>query len=229
MVMALHGSDVRGDAHAEVRETGFEPTRGLMERWYGESMSEAEARDLADSDADTAGVAGARYFLVERDGEPAACCALLGHGGVGQVEEVYTAAEHRGHGLASAVVRAAVAASHERGDDLVMIMADADDWPQKLYERLGFETVDAYRPFTRKPPSNVAEGKFDEVNLPGRRNPYPSSAARVVGRLAQIPREGGVGDDPDVPGVGLLRARARRRGRRSSPCRRRRGRPAPAR
>jgi GNAT superfamily N-acetyltransferase len=153
VVMALRGADVRGEAVAEVRETGFEPTRALMEQWYGESMSEAEARDLADSDADTAGVAGARFFLVERNGEPAACCTLLGHGGVGQVEEVYTAATHRGHGLASAVVRAAIAASRDRGDDLVMILADADDWPQKLYERLGFETVDAWRTFTRKPPT----------------------------------------------------------------------------
>ena len=34
-----------------------------------------------------------------------------------------------------------------------MIMADADDWPQRLYERLGFETADVYRTFTRKPPS----------------------------------------------------------------------------
>ena len=34
-----------------------------------------------------------------------------------------------------------------------MIMADADDWPQQLYERLGFETVDVYRSFTRKPPA----------------------------------------------------------------------------
>jgi len=153
LVMALRGSDVRGDAKAEVRETGFEPTRGLMERWYRESMSEGEARDLADADADTAGRARARYYLAERDGEPAACCTLLGHGGVGQVEEVYTAAEHRGLGLASTVVRAAIAASRERGDDLVMILADADDWPQKLYERLGFEIADAYRAFTRKPPA----------------------------------------------------------------------------
>ena len=153
VVMVLRGADVRGDAPAEVRETGFEPTRALMEAWYGESMSAAEARDLADSDADTAAAAGARFFLVEREGEPAACCTLLGHGGIGQVEEVYTAAAHRGHGLASAVIRAAVAASQERGDDLVMIMADADDWPQRLYERLGFETADVYRTFTRKPPA----------------------------------------------------------------------------
>jgi GNAT superfamily N-acetyltransferase len=151
VVMVLRGADVRGDAPAEVRETGFEAVRGLMEQWYGETMSAAEARDLADSDADTAHATGARFFLVERDGEAAACCQLLGTGGIGQVEQVYTAVAHRGHGLASAVVRAAIAASRERGDDVVMIMADADDWPQKLYERLGFAAVDVYRAFTRKP------------------------------------------------------------------------------
>jgi len=155
-VMALRGADVRGTAEADVREVEFEAIRPLMIAWYGESMSEAEAHDLADSDADTASAAGARFFLVERDGEPAACCTLLGHDGVGQVEEVYTAAAHRGHGLASAVIRTAIAASRERGDDLVMIMADADDWPQRLYERLGFEIVDVYRTFTKKPPTQSA-------------------------------------------------------------------------
>jgi GNAT superfamily N-acetyltransferase len=154
VVMVLReGADVRGAAAAEVRETGFEPIRGLMEQWYGETMSAAEARNLTDSDADSAAVSGARFFLAEREGEPAACATLFSRDGVGQVEEVYTAAAHRGHGLASAVVRAAAAAAREQGDDLVMILADADDWPQRLYERLGFETVDAYRSFTKKPPT----------------------------------------------------------------------------
>jgi putative acetyltransferase len=153
MVMLLRpDSDGRGETPAEVREVGFEPVRGLMEQWYGESMSAAEARDLADADADTAEASGGRHFLVERDGDAAACCVLLGADGIGQVEEVYTSKAHRGAGLASAVVRAAIAASQERGDDVVMIMADADDWPQRLYERLGFETVDQFRTFTRKPP-----------------------------------------------------------------------------
>ena len=151
VVMALRGADVRGAAEAAVREDGFEAARVLMEAWYRETMSATEARDLADADADAATTVGARFFLAERDGEPAACCHLMGDGGVGQVEGVYTAAAHRGHGLASAVVRAAVAAAHERGDDLVMIIAEADDWPQKLYERLGFETVDRSFSFTRKP------------------------------------------------------------------------------
>ena len=64
VVMTLHGADVRGDTpQAEVRETGFEAVRSLMEAWYRESMGEAEARDLADSDADSATRSGARYFL----------------------------------------------------------------------------------------------------------------------------------------------------------------------
>ena len=145
-------ADQRGDAPAAVREVEFAAVRGLMEQWYGEAMSAAEARDLADADADTARTSGSRFFLTERDGEPAACCMLLASDyAVGQVEEVYTAKPHRGAGLASAVVRAAIAAAQERGDELIMIMADADDWPQRLYERLGFETVDEYRSFTRKP------------------------------------------------------------------------------
>ena len=150
-MLLREGADQRGEAPAEVREVEFPAVRGLMEQWYGEAMSQAEARDLADADADTARTSDARFFMTERDGVPAACCMLLPGDGVGQVEEVYTAKPFRGHGLASAVVRAAIAAAQERGDELIMIMADADDWPQRLYERLGFETVDEYRTFTRKP------------------------------------------------------------------------------
>jgi len=152
VVMLLRpDADQRGATEAAVREVEFAAVRSLMEQWYGEAMSAAEARDLGDADADSALTSGARFFLTERDGEPAACCMLLAGDGVGQVEEVYTAKPYRGAGLASAVVRTAIAAAGERGDDLIMILADADDWPQRLYERLGFETVDTYRSFTRKP------------------------------------------------------------------------------
>jgi GNAT superfamily N-acetyltransferase len=153
LMLLRAGKDQRGETRADVREVDFGAVRDLMEQWYGEAMSAAEARDLADADADSALASGARFFLTERDGVPAASCMLLPGEGVGQVEEVYTAKPFRGHGLASAVVRAAIAAAHERGDELIMITADGDDWPQRLYERLGFETVDEVRTFTRKPGS----------------------------------------------------------------------------
>ena len=144
-------SDRRGDAPASVREAGFDAVRSLAEQWYREGMSAAEARDLVEADADVARMRPTRFFLAERAGEPAAYCMLLGDDGIGEVESVYTSAAHRGGGLASAVVRAAIAASRERGDDLITIAADAADWPQRLYERLGVRTIDTRRAFTRKP------------------------------------------------------------------------------
>jgi ribosomal protein S18 acetylase RimI-like enzyme len=77
---------------------------------------------------------------------------LFERDGVGQVETVGTAPERRGEGLASAVVMAAADASRERGDGITFIVADADDWPWKLYERLGFDRVGVVCDFLRKPP-----------------------------------------------------------------------------
>ena len=42
-----------------------------------------------------------------------------------------------------------VAESHAAGNDLTFLVADADDWPQRLYEKLGFETVGRYARFLK--------------------------------------------------------------------------------
>jgi hypothetical protein len=41
--------------------------------------------------------------------------------------------------------------SHAAGNDLTFLVADADDWPQRLYEKLGFETVGRDARFLRAP------------------------------------------------------------------------------
>jgi hypothetical protein len=43
-----------------------------------------------------------------------------------------------------------VAESHAAGNELTFLVADADDWPQRLYEKLGFETVGRYARFLRR-------------------------------------------------------------------------------
>ena len=173
VVMVLRSGDQRGDVPpADVREVRFDAVRVLLEEWYAETMDAAEARELTDADADSSEACGARWFLAERNGEAAACCQLLGADGVGQVEQVYTASAHRGAGLASAVIRAAIAAARERGDDLVMIMADADDWPQRLYERLGFVTVDSYRSFLRNPADKGFACQASRLRRACLRRPY---------------------------------------------------------
>ena len=66
-----------------------------------------------------------RYFAGFADGLPVSCCELYSRGGVGQVEDVATLEEHRGQGLASAAVLAAVDASRAEGHALTFLLADA--------------------------------------------------------------------------------------------------------
>lgn len=68
-------------------------------------------------------------------------CSLFSQGGVAQVESVHTVAEHRGRGLARAVLERAVAEAHAAGHELVFLRADADDWPRQLHRRLAFAEV----------------------------------------------------------------------------------------
>jgi ribosomal protein S18 acetylase RimI-like enzyme len=96
-------------------------------------------------------VANGRWFAAPADGEPGASCVLYEQDGIGQVETVGTRPERRGQGLASAVVLAAAEASRRAGHELTFIVADADAWPWKLYERLGFDPIGEHRSFLRKP------------------------------------------------------------------------------
>ena len=64
------------------------------------------------------------------------------------VEEVATLTAYRERGLAKAVVGRAVREALRWGADLVTIPADADDWPQVIYAKLGFEPVGIQVSFT---------------------------------------------------------------------------------
>ena len=91
----------------------------------------------------------------EPAGEPASSCALfldddVGGRRVATVEEVGTLVAHRGRGLARAVVSAAVAHAARWGADLIVVAADADDWPQLMYARLGFAAIGRQVALTRR-------------------------------------------------------------------------------
>jgi ribosomal protein S18 acetylase RimI-like enzyme len=119
------------------------------------SPEAVEQQALRDARLDR--VANGRWFLAPDDGEPGAACVLYEQDGIGQVETVGTAPEQRGRHLASSVVFAAAEASRRAGHELTFIVADAADWPWKLYERLGFDPVGEACSFLRKP-DQVAGG-----------------------------------------------------------------------
>jgi GNAT superfamily N-acetyltransferase len=99
------------------------------------------------------GEAGAvRWFVAPAEGRGSSACCLFGGGeGIGQVEDVATLEAARGAGLASAVVDAARRASREAGDTTTFITADAADWPQFFYGRLGFVPVGDLHTLRRRP------------------------------------------------------------------------------
>jgi hypothetical protein len=47
----------------------------------------------------------------------------------------------------------AAAQARANGSDLVFLVADADDWPRRLYERFGFDTIGRYGRFLQAPPA----------------------------------------------------------------------------
>ncbi|HEX4010871.1 MAG TPA: GNAT family N-acetyltransferase [Solirubrobacteraceae bacterium] len=97
----------------------------------------------------------ARCFGAGDDGALQAMCTLFLDGDVdgrpvAMIEEVGTLVDHRGRGLARAVVGVAIAAARDWGADLTVVPADADDWPQLIYARLGFAPVGRQITLTRR-------------------------------------------------------------------------------
>jgi hypothetical protein len=69
---------------------------------------------------------------------------------VAMLEEVGTLIAHRRRGLARAAVKAAIAAAVAWGAGLIVVPADADDWPQVMYAGLGFVPVGRQVSLTRR-------------------------------------------------------------------------------
>jgi GNAT superfamily N-acetyltransferase len=79
--------------------------------------------------------------VVRERGRVVAAGQLRVDGATAAVESVMTAPEARGHGHADAVLARILRGAAEAGCDLVVLEADADDWPREWYARRGFEVV----------------------------------------------------------------------------------------
>lgn len=115
----------RVDWAGVMEEAADQATRSLLQRLY--VIEIADPRVTA--------------YMVRLDGHVVARCELFACDGLGRVEAVFTLRAYRGRGLASAVIRRAVADSIAEGNHLTYIQAEARSDAQRLYERLGFRTI----------------------------------------------------------------------------------------
>jgi len=94
---------------------------------------------------------GCRFFVQRVGGRIVGACDLYGRPGVSQVESVVTLEEFRGLGVARNVVLEAVREARAGSADLIFLLADLNDWPRRLYGRLGFDEVGRSWAFTKWP------------------------------------------------------------------------------
>jgi RimJ/RimL family protein N-acetyltransferase len=127
-------SMVREVSFSELADARHEVTVG--EPWGDDEISSLldEAKRLIMRAVPT------RFFAAFADGEVAAYCEVRSDGGVAQVEDVNTLPRFRGRGLGRAVVQRAVDEARAT-NDIVYLEALAEDWPQQLYAKLGFDVV----------------------------------------------------------------------------------------
>jgi GNAT superfamily N-acetyltransferase len=156
LYMLWRSGDGNLEPGAEVLETPLsgceELRRELIRGEFPPDLDKPEetADQLLEMGRRTGSAGGDRWFVAP-PAQPASACCLLSGEGIGQVEDVGTLSSARGQGMAQAVIKAALAASRETGHEHTFIVADADDWPRLLYEKLGFEPCGVLHVLRRSP------------------------------------------------------------------------------
>ncbi len=144
--------DREADAAVEVVGIGdadwAEGRAALLEE-AGHGSDPELVRQLLELDRRLARAIEVRRLAAVVAGRAASYAALYRSGTVAQIEDVATLADHRGRGLARAVVLHAAAQARRAGAELVFLVADEADWPQTLYRRLGFEPIGCETVFGR--------------------------------------------------------------------------------
>lgn len=159
MVFGDDGAAVEPDARARpISEAEMDALQlaNLREQAPGASARGGVAARLLATQRRLRQTTPARCFgAAEPAGELASMCTLFLDDGVGgrrvaMITDVGTRVAQRERGLARAVVSAAVAAAGGWGADLIVVGADADDWPQLMYARLGFVPIGRQVTLTRR-------------------------------------------------------------------------------
>ena len=146
-VMHHDGRELAASPRAQ--EAPLAAVRPLRREW----LAADGLPDDFDGEGADARKPGSLVHLVARDaaGDPAAYLALRVEAEDAEVEDLYCSPRQRGRGLATALLGTAVARVRGAGVEHVWVVADDEDWPRELYERLGFATVWVHHDMVRRP------------------------------------------------------------------------------
>lgn len=149
MALTAHPETTVPDPRArEISDTEMDALQlaGLREEVPESAVRSGLAGRLAATQrALRAGTPARCFGAGEDDGLQSMCTLFLDPDVAGRrvavIEEVGTLVAHRRRGLARAVVGAAIRAAAAWEAQLIVVPADADDWPQLMYAGMGFEPL----------------------------------------------------------------------------------------
>ena len=152
LVMERHRESERHPtvAGAEIGRAEGAAALAAFRREQPFGWQEEAVRQLAEMDERYGQACDARDFASPPD-DPACSCRLYSNGELAQIDEVGTVEGRRGRGHASAAVLAAVEAADSQGRAPIFLLTDANDWPQKLYRKLGFDEIGRVYEFLKLP------------------------------------------------------------------------------
>jgi len=92
-----------------------------------------------------------RYFLAHADGVDCAFfSAWPGTDGMGLIEDLFTRAEFRGRGIATALIIACVDDARARGARPILVSARGNDTPKHMYATMGFRPLCIQRSYLKE-------------------------------------------------------------------------------
>lgn len=138
-----------------VREVSHDDIRAAEMRYLATQpwcTTEEPARQVLEHHLRLGRRLGERCFAVYDGDDVCAFAKLRARDRIAQVEDVVVLEQYRGAGLGRLVTSAALGEGLRLDPDVLFIVADDEDWPKELYERLGFEPAGRTRMFTVLPP-----------------------------------------------------------------------------
>lgn len=150
-LMLLTGEPDRAHDLMQTETLPFDQVQPLLEevtRREPWAIDDEVVRAMTDYRGKLERQAGTRYVVARVAGTLAGSCELSVIGDEAQIESVSTLEEYRGNGAASAVVLRAAQIARAEGAAWIHLYADAEDWPQGWYRRLGFTDAGGFRSFT---------------------------------------------------------------------------------
>ncbi len=132
----------------EVEEVDYDDVHALRVAWHREDFPDLDTRHLVHA-REVAMGRGVRVLAVLEEGVPAGFAQLERVGDGAEITQVYVHPDRRGGGLGTALTTAAIGAAGSVRD--LWIVADDEDRPKLLYERLGFRPAWTSMELTRPP------------------------------------------------------------------------------